>query len=898
MISTINKDTPLSKVWNKVRKFAGKARHYKPPVIKTETGHTSNNKEAAEALAKQYYEISKKTEIRNQNTRHVNTRNVTNPTSENLEYNEDFTEIELNTVIDQLNSSAPGEDQILNNMIKKANPSLKKYLLKLYNKIWNSGTFPEKWAKGIKIPILKEGKDPTKAESYRPITLLSCTFKTMEKLVSNRLKHVLEKQNSYPREQSGFRTGRSTYDPLLQLDHEVQEAFAGNKKTVVVYFDIEKAYDTARPELIKEEIDNQNIKGHMARFLENTMKDIKFKVRVGNTHSQERKQEKGVQQGGINSVILFSLLMNTIAKIIPKGVKFTLYADDLAIYCSARRLNLAQRKIQLAINRINEWSKSAGLKLSSSKTSSMIFYKRKPRNETLDLHLMLDNNVIPVKDEQKFLGMLWDSRLTWVPHLRNLKERCKKTLNVMAFLSSRKYGADRGMLETLYGALIQPKLDYGCAIYTRASKAALKMLEPIQNQAMRLITGAFRSSPTVSLNVESDILPLWLHREEETAKVFVRTVRNPTSPSSDLIKENWTKENTNWMQIKLIREHFFENQNLMPNVLEIDPEHIAPWRFKKLNICDDLKIIDKTKNPNSLIKHQFKVHQQKHANELQIYTDGSKMTDEVGAACVVYKGATLEKTIKRKLTKYASIFTAEAYAIIDAISAFNKRAEKSVTIYSDSRSVIIALKNVKHKNPLVTKIQKQLYKTKSDENITICWIPSHCGIMGNESADQAAKDATRGLEIDYALKIPHIDFNAHLKKVSKERWQIEWNSWTNPIKLREVKGETKKWSTSYNKNRYRETVLARLRVGHTNITHVHLMERKEPPICNICNEQITVKHLLLNCRKYRRERDKYFPEMGNIRTENERLKHILGDSSEIINKLFKFLNDTELHKVI
>ena len=76
---------------------------------------------------------------------------------------------------------------------------------------------------------------------------------------------------------------------------------------------------------------------------------------------------------------------------------------------------------------------------------------------------------------------------------------------------------------------------------------------------------------------------------------------------------------------------------------------------------------------------------------------------------VAYKSSILYKTIKRRFTKNTPIFTAEVYAIIDAINLIKKDKANKATIYSDSRSVLIALKNVKHANSLIQKIQKHFY---------------------------------------------------------------------------------------------------------------------------------------------------------------------------------------------
>ena len=73
--------------------------------------------------------------------------------------------------------------------------------------------------------------------------------------------------------------------------------------------------------------------------------------------------------------------------------------------------------------------------------------------------------------------------------------------------------AERTTLLHIYLILVCSKLDYGAHVYCTASPHTLRILDPVQNEGLRLATGAFRSSPITSLHVESNVLPLDLHRE-------------------------------------------------------------------------------------------------------------------------------------------------------------------------------------------------------------------------------------------------------------------------------------------------------------------------------------------------------------------------------------------------
>ena len=94
------------------------------------------------------------------------------------------------------------------------------------------------------MPIHKQGKDPTEPNSYRPISLLSCVSKVAEKLVNTRLQWHMEKSGSYSPTQAGFRSGRSTEDPLVDLDHQIRSTLVNRKVTIAVFFDLKSAFDT------------------------------------------------------------------------------------------------------------------------------------------------------------------------------------------------------------------------------------------------------------------------------------------------------------------------------------------------------------------------------------------------------------------------------------------------------------------------------------------------------------------------------------------------------------------------------------------------------------------------------------------------------------------------------
>ena len=151
-----------------------------------------------------------------------------------------------------------------------------------------------------------------------------------------------------------------------------------------------------------------------------------------------------------------------------------------------------ERQLQRSVNNLQKWADENGFRFSETKTVSMHFCNlRRLHPEPL---LKIYNVNIPVVKETKFLGLTFDSKLSFIPHLKNLRARCLKALNLIRVVAHKDWGVDCDTLLKLYRCLIRSKLDYGSIVYSSAYKSYIQMLDPIQNQAVRLCLGAFRTS--------------------------------------------------------------------------------------------------------------------------------------------------------------------------------------------------------------------------------------------------------------------------------------------------------------------------------------------------------------------------------------------------------------------
>ena len=190
-----------------------------------------------------------------------------------IDFNTRFTPKELKESLESLPSNkATGEDDIHNTFLKNLPEVKQQELLGIINKSWRTNKIPNTWTNSLIIPIPKQGKDLTKPQSYRPISLLSCASKVMEKMINTRLNWFLEKTSGYSDTQCGFRKQRSTEDLLIKIEHEVRASLVNKKVTMAIFFDLKQAFDTISHDQLLIKLTRAGVKGNMLGWLESFLK--------------------------------------------------------------------------------------------------------------------------------------------------------------------------------------------------------------------------------------------------------------------------------------------------------------------------------------------------------------------------------------------------------------------------------------------------------------------------------------------------------------------------------------------------------------------------------------------------------------------------------------------------
>uniref|UniRef100_A0A1B0CBY7 Reverse transcriptase domain-containing protein n=1 Tax=Lutzomyia longipalpis TaxID=7200 RepID=A0A1B0CBY7_LUTLO len=283
-VERIDASTTVKEVWDKMRKLSGRFRGAGPVEILSTDGYTTEQKVIADTLAEAFSRNSDDSHLTETEVDARNRLHQLNIVSENYaieDLNANFSLCELNSALSKVKGKSTGSDQISYSLLKNLPLNERKNLLSLYNEVFSEGQLPELWKNAVVVPILKPGKDPLQPVSYRPISLLSCLGKVMEKMIAVRLTWWLESNELIPRNQSGFRKARSTTDNLAFLQHYTVRALNAGEHVTWVSFDLEKAYERVWRINITNQLKLWGLRGRILKYIENFLTDRSFKVAVG-----------------------------------------------------------------------------------------------------------------------------------------------------------------------------------------------------------------------------------------------------------------------------------------------------------------------------------------------------------------------------------------------------------------------------------------------------------------------------------------------------------------------------------------------------------------------------------------------------------------------------------------
>ncbi|MCG8048538.1 MAG: reverse transcriptase domain-containing protein [Candidatus Thiodiazotropha endolucinida] len=468
------------------------------------------------------------------------------PPLPNLQYTPNFSfsniEVGEQDIKDQLhllNPSKPGgPDEIMPKLIKLTGTSLIRPLALLFNKSLSLGRVPTEW-KMANISAIFKGKgsdqDPT---NYRPISITSCLGKLMEKIIFKYLYNYLEQNNILTKHQSGFRPNDSTVNQLLEIYHTILESLDKGKEIKFIFCDVSKAFDKVWHDGLLHKLQKYGIGGNLLEWFKSYLSDRKQRVINEGYKSQWDATSAGVPQGSVLGPYLFLLYINDIVDSIQCNIR--LFADDTSLFTVVENNN-SIKLLNEDLQSIAQWANQWCITLNPVKTKSMLFTRK--RNPTQ--HNIIFNNV-RINDDinHTHLGITLSSDATWTEHTNNIYDKAAHRLNIMRML---KYDIDRKSLTRFYISYIRPILEYGNIIWDNITLAEADLLESIQLDAARIISGLRRGTSHAVLYKELGWIPLSERRKNSKLMHFYKILNNETPSYINNIIDSYNAHQTDYL---------------------------------------------------------------------------------------------------------------------------------------------------------------------------------------------------------------------------------------------------------------------------------------------------------------------------------------------------------------
>lgn len=903
--SQIGEEVQVQEVWGMIKKMMGVAKSKKMSILVEGDRVASSNKEKAEMMKNAFVKAHSSTNLGAEWAAHRQTlmRQWGDVCEKRTEFESpldaEITLFELKSALTSTAQTSPGQDGVCYVMLKHVSDVVLKKVVEVYNRVWEEGRVPATWKHAVVVPIAKPGKDPSKASSYRPIALTSNLCKLMERILVNRLSYYMESKGLFSSYQCGFRKGRSTIDAMVRLETDIKKALVMKEVLVAVFFDLEKAYDMLWKEGLMVQLSRLGVGGRMYNWILSFLFGRTIQVRVGADLSSVAEVENGTPQGSAISPVLFNIMINDVFKNVSPDIVVSLYADDGALWRRGGNVNLVVNKIQQAIMEVEKWAGDWGFKFSISKTCCEFFTNKKVAS---NVKLYLYGEPLERVEVVRYLGLWFDTKLTWRVHVKKVETKCKKVMNVIRCLSGLNWGADRASLMTMYYALVRSAIDYGCMVYGSASNTQLKILDRVQSQALRLCSGALRTSPVASLQVELGEMPLALRRKKLTLAYWANLGGHGNEHIAQTVLEQCWEYATKrgwgfgWSIGSWVQEAGLQSITIAPTV-SVPP--VPPWFFPQPTV--DMAILqymheERETEAESLAFYVNDYIRDVHHPCTEIYTDGSKdpVTGRAGASMVVRRVGISQMW---RLTDELSVYATEMMAIIKALEWVEEARPRKVVICSDSAAVINSIQSSKScRMDLLMEVYLGLYRLERSA-ITVCflWIPAHVGVWGNERADSLAKKALERPEPDVAVNLGRGEVKVLIQRAVVTQWQMLWDQESKGRHMYSIQKEVGKVG-KVGGSRRDEVVIARLRIGHTllNSTQCRFGRVASGQCLGCMMEEETVQHILFECPVYAEERKEWKDGLLENGEADFNQATVLGRDANI-RAVLKYLTSTGLY---
>jgi hypothetical protein len=282
---------------------------------------------------------------------------------------------------------------------------------------------------------------------------------------------------------SGNRRDVGNYRPISLLS-VFNKIFGLNQNLGVagVFLDLSKAFDSLNHDILFDKLFMCGIRGPALDLMRSYLKDRYQYVSICGESSSLAPVSNGVPQGSVLGPLLYLIYVNDIGRL-PLSGKLNLWADDTAYFVAVRDKEQLLHRIRVDLELIIDFFRVNKLCVNVSKSSIMIFGS-KPADFATRNSFFIMSEYIRVVDEFKYLGVIFDSKLTWGSQVRAV---CGKVSKYVGILRKLSFSVPIGLLKILYFSMVHSHFTYCIEVWGTAVKSVLQPLQVLQNRAIKSV---------------------------------------------------------------------------------------------------------------------------------------------------------------------------------------------------------------------------------------------------------------------------------------------------------------------------------------------------------------------------------------------------------------------------